>query len=630
MAQSTGDKVLAYLANFKLKSEGGGHYRSISPLRAGSDSLSFTLVIHEGGEKGAFDDKGGGQSGSLYELANLLGIATESHQDGRTAVLDSNKPYQTLADYATFKGVPEAVFLAAKWSAQPIMTNSPGKKEQRPAFEFPTAGGKRYRFSDGGKPKFKSEKGYKACWYGLKSAPTKARALNVPLVICNGEPSVIVASHFGIPACCITGGEQPTIPDHLLAELKSAWNGIIILALDCDDAGRKSADGKAAILRAAGFTVLVVDLGLGDKGDLADLCKLYQTETMAHLLKLAEHPVAPPETAPLELSGMVRELVTLRKKGEANNETLPAVLERLQDEIDRSRLGAQPELIQTIGALVSVRHKRLDAARLNPCRVQGLRSGITKLDDLIGGFPAGRIYTLYGDTGMGKSTTAGSIIANFAGQAPGLIIPTESMPGDYLDKLAAYKANIPFDMIETGEINDDQYHKILAVYSWLEERHVHFLDELSPSSKLVEAVVRDGIKRYGYQWVAIDSINNLSSMLHTDIFGRTSEAADVAQKLARMGLTVLITSQVGRNMKGRKNKIPKLNDAMGSGRVEQNADVVIALYNHDYYVRNANADIDPRYPAGIMMAKCLKHRHRGAAEGHSKLLTFKGGIGVYD
>lgn len=624
MAQTTGEKVLAHLANYKLKSEGQGRYRSISPLRPGSDSMSFTLLIHADGEHGTFSDKAGGQSGSLYDLAGLLGIAIESRQDGRTAVLDSNRSYDTLSDYAAFKGVPVEVFIAAKWSSDPVIYT------KRPAFQFPTAGGIRYRFCDGGKPKFKSEKGYKACWYGLRTAPAKARELNAPLVICNGEPSVIVGSHFGIPACCITGGEQPTIPDHLLAELKLAWNGMIILALDCDEAGRKAADGKAAILRAAGFTVLVVDLGLGDKGDLADLCKLYQTETMAHLLKLAENPVPPPEVAPLELSGMVKELVKLRKQGEANNETLPAVLERLQDEIDRSRLGAQPQLIQTIGALVSVRHKRLDAARLNPSRVQGLRSGINKLDELIGGFPPGRIYTLYGDTGMGKSTTAGSIIANFAGQAPGLIIPTESMPGDYLDKLAAYKANIPFDMIETGELNTDQYHKVTAVYSWLEERCVHFLDELNPSSKLVEAIARDGIKRYGYQWVAIDSINNLSSLLHNDIFGRTSEAADVAQKLARMGLTVLITSQVGRNMKGRKNKIPKLNDALGSGRVEQNADVVVALYNHDYYVRNANADPDARYPAGIMMAKCLKHRHRGGAEGHSKLLTFKGGIGVYD
>lgn len=629
MAQTTGDKVLAHLTNYRLKSEGQGSYRSLSPLRPGSDSMSFTLLIHPDGEHGAFDDKAGGQSGSLYELATLLNIPIESHEDGRTAVLDSNRVYNTLADYAAFKGVPESVFISAKWS-QPIMTNTPGKKEQRPAFEFPTAGGKRYRFCDGGKPKFKSEKGYKACWYGLKVAAQFARNHNQPLVICNGEPSVLVALHNKVWACAITGGEQPTIPPHLLAELKAIWSGILILALDCDEAGRKSADGKAAILREAGFTVLVVDLGLGNKGDLADLCKLYRTDTMAHLLKLAEHPVAPPEASPLELSGMVKELVKLRKLGEAGNETMPQVLEKLQDEIDRSRLGSQPQLIQTIGALVSVRHKRLDEARKNPSRIQGLRSGISKLDELIGGFPPGRIYALYGDTGMGKSTTAGSIVANFSAQAPGLIIPTESMPGDYLDKLVAYKANIPFDLIETGQVDDTQYKTIMATYGWFEERNVHFLDELSPSSKLVEAIARDGIKRFGYQWALIDSINNLSSILHSDIFGKTTEAADVAQKLARLGLTVLITTQVGRNMKGRKNKIPKMNDALGSGKVEQNADVVMGLYNHDYYVRNANADPDPRYPAGIMMAKCLKHRHRGAAEGHSKLLTFKGGIGVYD
>jgi replicative DNA helicase len=624
MAQTTGEKVLAHLANYKLKSEGSGKYRSISPLRAGSNSMSFTLIIDADGEHGAFDDKAGGQHGSLYELAGLLGIAVESTQEARTSVPDSLQVYKDLGEYAAFKGVPEQAFINAKWSAEPVTY------DKRPALTFPTAGGIRYRFLDGKKPKFKSAKGYRACWYGLKVAAQNARANNTPLIICNGEPSVIVAMHFKVWACCITGGEQPTIPDALLAELKSTWDGLIILALDCDEAGRKSATGKAAILRAAGFTVLVIDLGLGDKGDLADLCKLYQADTLAHLLKLAESPVPPAEADPVELGKLVQELTKARKAGEQADVTMPAVLDKLQEELDRARLTNQKDVVQHISTVVSARHKRLDEARKNPSKIQGLRSGIEKLDDLIGGFPPGRIYVLYGDTGMGKSTTAVSIISNFAAQAPGIIIPTESLIGDYLDKMAAYKASVPSDMIETGMVTDEQYRTVMAAYGWFEERHVHFVDEMSPTVKLIETIVRDGIKRFGYQWCAIDSMNNLTSLLHNDLYGKTTEAADLGQRLARLGLVVLETTQIGRNMKNRKNKIPKKNDALGSGKIEQNADVIMALYNHDYYVREGSADPDSRYPAGIMLAKCLKHRHRGGAEGVSRKLAFKGGIGVYD
>lgn len=290
MMQTTGEKVLAYLTAYGLKDERNGQWRCNSPLRPGANSHSFTLRIDADGEHGAFDDKAGGDSGSLYDLAGRLGIAPESMYTARTAVLDSNQVYSDLKAYAEFKGVPVDVFLKAKWSAETVMTNNPGTKDMRPAFEFQTKTGKRYRFADGQKPKFKSVKGYQACWYGLNRAVLLAKEKSLPLVICNGEPSVLVASHYSIPACAITGGEKSTIPAPLLAELKAAWNGAIILALDCDAAGRKSAAGKAVILRAAGYTVQIIDLGLGDKGDVADLCKLHTVDTMQHILKLAQTP----------------------------------------------------------------------------------------------------------------------------------------------------------------------------------------------------------------------------------------------------------------------------------------------------------------------------------------------------
>jgi replicative DNA helicase len=170
----------------------------------------------------------------------------------------------------------------------------------------------------------------------------------------------------------------------------------------------------------------------------------------------------------------------------------------------------------------------------------------------------------------------------------------------------------------------------MAAYGWLEEKNCHFYDSLKPSTSEIEAEVMKGIQLYNYQWVLIDSINNLSSTIHDDLYGKTSEAADFAQRLARLGLVVLITTQVGRNMKDRKNKIPKRNDALGSGSIEQNSDVIMALYNHQYYVLDGSAKPDDKFPPGLVMTKCLKHRWRGAAEGKSKFLTFKGGIGVYD
>lgn len=446
---------------------------------------------------------------------------------------------------------------------------------------------------------------------------------------------MIVALHYRIPACAIGGGETPTVPEGLLAELKATWTGAILLVMDCDETGRKAAAGKAKILRAAGYTVAVVDLGLDEKGDLADFCKLYTDSALDSLLALAQDASNSSDkgansSAGQGLGQLLKELTNARRKNDLGANNGMKLLDQIQSEVDKSRLMAMGQAIVPFSTLVDQRHKRLDKARLNPSPVQGLRSGINKLDEMIGGFVPGRICTFIGDTGMGKSTVASAIVANFAAQAPGLIIPTESMAGDYLDKLAAFKAHVPYDLIETGMLTEEQYRAVMAMYSWLEERQVDMLDTLNPSATSIGSAIREGIKTRGYKWVLIDSLNNLASLVHDDIYGKTSEAADFQQELLRMGLVVISTSQVGRNMKDRKNKIPKLGDALGSGRIEQNADVMLALYNHQYYVDQGDADLNPKFPPGLMFMRCLKHRWRGTAGGKSTYLTFKGGIGVYD
>lgn len=628
---NTGEKVLAHLQSYGVKPDGGaGKWRSRSPLRPSSDSLSFTLFIHADGEHGAWDDKAGGEGGSLYTLCDRLGIEYLKIAQARRTVDNSKRAYNNLAEYAALKGVPEEAFLNAKWSKEPIIY------AKRPALQFPTSGGTRYRFIDGGSPAFISQSGYKACWYGLKPAATYARVHQLPLILCNGEPSVVVALHWRIPACAITGGEKATIPEALLTELKQTWTGAILLAMDCDEAGRKSAEGKAKLLRAAGFTVAIIDLGLEDKGDLADFCKLYTDNALDTLLALGQDASnssdkGPNSSVAPNLAQLLKELTNARRANDLSNTNGTAkLLDQIQTEVDKSRLATMGQAIVPLSKLVGVRHARLDAARANPNPIQGLRSGMNKLDEMIGGFVPGRIVTLIGDTGMGKSTAAASIAASFAAQAPGLIIPTESMAGDYLDKLAAFKANVPYDLIETGMLDDAQYRNMMAMYSWLEEKQVDMLDTLNPTPGSIGSAIREGMKTRGYKWVLIDSLNNLSSLVHDDIYGKTSEAADFQQELLRMGLTVISTSQVGRNMKDRKNKIPKLGDALGSGRIEQNADVMLALYNHQYYVDQGDADLNPKFPPGLMFCRCLKHRWRGTAGGKSVYLTFKGGIGVYD
>ena len=266
---TTAERVIAACGVYNIKEERAGHYIMNSPFRAGSDSMSFKLEITDG-EHGMFFDHKGDFGGSLYDLAKQLGIETP-----RREIQSSKRPYTSLKDYAELKGVPVEAFAAAGWKDTTY--------QNRPAIEFPTRNGKRWRFLDGKEPRFKSVYGYTACWYGLDRAVQMAQQAGKPLIICNGEPSTIVAQHFGLPAVALTNGEGKDIHPALIDQLKDKWHGEIVVALDCDDTGHNGA--RKYLNAVTERSIRAIDLGLDEHGDLADACKLYGKDVADYVYK---------------------------------------------------------------------------------------------------------------------------------------------------------------------------------------------------------------------------------------------------------------------------------------------------------------------------------------------------------
>ena len=280
---TTADAVLHMLQSFSLKGEGPGKYRCNSPLRPGANSHSFCIKIDDG-EHGTWIDQVSGESGSLYELATQLGIPLPSAKATHTTT-SSKRGYTGLADYAQAHGASEAQFVAWDWEET--------TKDGRKALQFPTLHGDRWRFIDGAKPPFTNVLGYKPCWYGLAEAVALAQITSQPLVLCNGEASVVAAQSYGIPACSITNSGERELPLPLLQQLQGAYTGTILIALDCDDKGRKAAPKLAAQVGGQ-----VVDLQGADGFDLADFCKLWQSGAMAELISRAQPSPAAPTPAP--------------------------------------------------------------------------------------------------------------------------------------------------------------------------------------------------------------------------------------------------------------------------------------------------------------------------------------------
>lgn len=282
---TTAEKVLSALQAFDLKPEGQGEYRLNSPLRPGSNSHGFTLHIDQGGEHGAWFDHVSGERGSLYQLAEKLGVQPTALEQ---PVPTSKRGYSGIADYAAAHGITAEQLQAYYWQE--------AEYKGKLALKFKTKTGDRWRLLQGTpeelKAPYRNQQGkFKACWYGLSAAVATLIGIGDPLIIGNGEISTVVAQCHGLAAIAVSGGEKE-ISDELITELKAFFkDGLpaVRIAGDCDPTGRKFARVNAQKLIAAGFSdVKALDLGMSKGGDLADLCRMYGKQTEEVLPMLPE------------------------------------------------------------------------------------------------------------------------------------------------------------------------------------------------------------------------------------------------------------------------------------------------------------------------------------------------------
>lgn len=106
----TAGAVLNFLKSFKLKRERSGQYRCNSPLRPGSDSMSFVLKLKDD-EHGAYYDHVDGDLGTLYDLAQKIDISINpkkafSPPSSSKSTYSPSKKGLTLQEFADHKKIP--------------------------------------------------------------------------------------------------------------------------------------------------------------------------------------------------------------------------------------------------------------------------------------------------------------------------------------------------------------------------------------------------------------------------------------------------------------------------------------------------------------------------------------------
>jgi len=578
---STAANVESFLRSHNFKQR-GNTWRGNTPGKPDSDSQACVVTI-EGPENGAYINFATGTSGSLYEFCEANSIDKAE----RVPVATSKKEYTSFEQYATEHGAPVEAFRAARWMEK--------VEDNRRALAFDTDNGIRYRFLDGQKPPYKSPAGYKSCWYGLKRAVGKLTGPGKPLVLVNGEASTVVCQHWGIPAACTTSGGERKLSDELLKELREMWSGQIIIAMDCDSAGRTAAEALRAQL--ADYSVAVVDLGLTDGGDAANWCLLHKEQSMAQLM------------ARTTFSG------------------------KTQSQADNPKYVRSGALMKQVSAFY--RKVQTGDARLT------LPTGIEGWDKaLMGGLWSGLNF-IAGPMGSGKSTLASSIVGNWTRLGKrGLIVATEMTPGQWITRVWAHLAGVRTDELMLGNFNPAFKGAVEAAETTLcAVDHIWRVEGMPTVAGLRDDVLRF-VSNNDVDFIVVDSSSNMhADNVSGSIFDQTKAVTNQLAELSREAQAIvgdgkpvpfLVTHQQNAaNILKRSNKTGTMMDSYGGQSPAQDATTYTVINYPTWFVDRDLAEYDPEYPPGVAALVVDKHRFFMNSSDKPVRVRYEPGMGFY-
>ena len=225
--------------------------------------------------------------------------------------------------------------------------------------------------------------------------------------------------------------------------------------------------------------------------------------------------------------------------------------------------------------------------------IVGVPTGLSDLDDRLGGMHKSDLLIIAGRPSMGKTALATNIAFNAAkkiqedGRKSTIAFFSLEMSSEQLStRILAEQSRIKSNDIRRGRISEEQFDKFIETSKDISELPL-YIDETPAISIAALSNRARRIKRlYGLDMVVVDYIQLMKAANFKE--GRVQEISEITQGLKalakELSVPVLALSQLSRAVEQRDDKKPQLSDLRESGSIEQDADVVMFVFREAYYI----------------------------------------------
>ena len=233
-------------------------------------------------------------------------------------------------------------------------------------------------------------------------------------------------------------------------------------------------------------------------------------------------------------------------------------------------------------------------AMQNDQGIVGVPTGLTDLDEKLGGLHKSDLIILAGRPSMGKTALATNIAYNASknilkkDEKSSVAFFSLEMSSEQLStRILSEQAKLNSDDIRRGKVTEEEINRYIET-----SRNIYnlplFIDE-TPAITIAALSNRSRrIKRlHGLSLIVVDYIQLMRTNSNRNE-GRVQEISEITQGLKalakELSVPILALSQLSRAVEQRDDKQPQLADLRESGSIEQDADVVMFVYREAYYL----------------------------------------------
>ena len=226
--------------------------------------------------------------------------------------------------------------------------------------------------------------------------------------------------------------------------------------------------------------------------------------------------------------------------------------------------------------------------------IVGVPTGLTDIDDRLGGLHKSDLIIIAGRPSMGKTALATNIAFHAAsklqesGKKSTVAFFSLEMSSEQLStRILAEQSRIKSNDIRRGKISEEQFDKFIETSKNISELPL-YIDETPAISIAAVSNRARRIKRlFGLEMIVVDYIQLMRGPVN-NANNRVQEISQITQGLKaiakELSVPVLALSQLSRAVEQRDDHKPLLSDLRESGSIEQDADVVMFVYRAAYYL----------------------------------------------